>query len=108
MIASVSVVATVRPCPPRAWSAWPWVTRALATGCEGSIQQSAGTTWMPCGSGRIQANGAVIPGRMARSGAEFQPSPLLLGREAPGAVAIDEFAAEPPAQAERRGAGEAD
>jgi hypothetical protein len=34
------------------------VTSARATGCEGSIQQSAGPTRMPCGSARIQEKSA--------------------------------------------------
>ena len=32
MIASVSGVAHTQPWPPRAWSAWPWVTSARALG----------------------------------------------------------------------------
>src|SRR5205085_11776994 len=73
MIASVSGVAMVRPCPPRAWSAWPCVTSALATGCDGSIQESAGTTWMPCGSARIHAKLALMGTKMGGTAWQFHP-----------------------------------
>src|SRR5687767_5536562 len=54
MIASVSVVAQTEPWPPRAWSPWPWVTRARAFGSPGSTQASAGFMYMPSGKGSIQ------------------------------------------------------
>src|SRR5579864_3338774 len=63
MIASVSLVAIVVPCPPRAWSEWPCVTSARSTGLAGSIQQSAGTTWIPKGSAFSQSKSWRIAGR---------------------------------------------
>ncbi len=44
MIASVPAVASTLPWPPRAWSAWPWVTSADGLGVDGSIQKSPGAT----------------------------------------------------------------
>ena len=73
-VASVAEVAMVTPCPPRAWSAWPCVTNARGTGREGSTQASAGTMWMPHGSGRIQEKGALMR-QLNKKGAEEVPLP---------------------------------
>jgi hypothetical protein len=42
MIASVSGVASTRPWSGRAWSEWPCVTMARATGRAGSMKKSPG------------------------------------------------------------------
>src|SRR5579862_770016 len=60
MIASVSGVATTVPCPARAWSAWPWVTTARATGLVGSIWKSPGGQYRPAGEGHRTLSGLGI------------------------------------------------
>ncbi len=42
MIASVSAVASTVSWPARAWSEWPWLTTAVATGRKGSTKKSPG------------------------------------------------------------------
>src|SRR4051812_49196676 len=65
MIARVSGVAKTSSWPPRAWSAWPWVTSARGLGTFGSIHASAGFMYRPSGKGSIQeprrAIGAIWP-----------------------------------------------
>src|SRR5262249_37327673 len=73
----VSCVASTAPWPRRAWSEWPWVITALATGRTGSMWKPPRRQQSPAGVGASRSSGRIASRYVISTAMEVRVDPLF-------------------------------